>query len=70
MEVDESGRFVRVHNTSATKTEEVGGCQLQQNVAGHPVAVFRFPPRVKLQPGQTATVSVILQSPVVCRADS
>lgn len=29
---------------------------LQQNVAGHPVAVFRFPPRTKLPAGGTATV--------------
>ncbi|XP_076806540.1 uncharacterized protein LOC143450030 isoform X3 [Clavelina lepadiformis] len=56
VEIDEIGRFVRVHNASPTRTEDIGGCLLQQNVAGHPVAVFRFPPRTKLQPGHTATV--------------
>ncbi|XP_078486873.1 uncharacterized protein LOC100186516 isoform X2 [Ciona intestinalis] len=56
VQVDENGDFVRVHNTSATKEEEIGGFLLQQNVAGHPVAVFRFPPRTRLQPGHSATV--------------
>ena len=55
-EIDENGAYVRVHNTSGTRTEDIGGYLLQQNVAGHPVAVFRFPPRTKLRPGHTATV--------------
>ena len=29
---------------------------LQQNVGGHPVAVFRFPPRTKFAPNSTVTV--------------
>nr|CAB3263458.1 lamin-B2-like [Phallusia mammillata] len=56
VEVDDEGRFVRVHNSSPTLCENIGGCLLQQNVAGHPVAVFRFPPRTKLQPCHTTTV--------------
>merc|ERR1739838_196801 len=55
-QVDEDGMFIRIHNTSQGRVEEIGNCMLQQNVGGHPVAVFRFPPRTKLQPGHTSTV--------------
>ena len=35
---------------------EFGGFMLQQNVGGHPVAVYRFPPRTKFPPNSTITV--------------
>ena len=36
--------------------EEIGGYMVQQNVAGRPVTVFRFPPRTRLKALSHATV--------------
>ncbi len=41
---------------SCFKDEEIGGYSIQQNVGGHPVAVFRFPQRVSLPAQKLATV--------------
>jgi len=41
---------VKIHNSSSSRVETIGNCLIQQNVAGNPVAVFRFPPRTKLPP--------------------
>ncbi len=38
------------------KDEEIGGYSIQQNVGGHPVAVFRFPQRVSIPAQKLATV--------------
>jgi hypothetical protein len=35
---------------------EFGGYMIQQNVGGHPVAVFRFPPRTKFADESTITI--------------
>ncbi|KAJ7382979.1 Intermediate filament tail domain-containing protein [Desmophyllum pertusum] len=56
LEVNPDGNYVRVFNTSSFKDEEVGGYMIQQNVAGRPVTVFRFPPRTRLKALSHATV--------------
>ncbi|XP_033112878.1 lamin-B2-like [Anneissia japonica] len=56
LEINPDGRFVRLFNTSAAYEEEVGGYMIQQNVGGHPVAVYRFPPRTKFRPSSTITI--------------
>lgn len=35
---------------------EFGGYMIQQNVGGHPVAIFRFPPRTKFAEESTITI--------------
>ncbi|XP_015775595.1 PREDICTED: prelamin-A/C-like [Acropora digitifera] len=57
LEVNPDGNYVRVFNTSSFKDEEIGGYMIQQNVAGRPVTVFRFPPRTRLKALSHATVS-------------
>ncbi|XP_077994265.1 prelamin-A/C-like isoform X2 [Glandiceps talaboti] len=56
LEVNGDGRFVRLFNSSANHDEEFGGYMIQQNVGGHPVAVYRFPPRTKFRAGSTITI--------------
>ncbi|XP_078348214.1 lamin-B1.S-like isoform X3 [Oculina patagonica] len=56
LEVNPDGNYVRVFNTSSFKDEEIGGYMIQQNVAGRPVTVFRFPPRTRLKALTNATV--------------
>ncbi|XP_070552071.1 lamin-B2-like [Ptychodera flava] len=56
LEVNGDGRFVRLFNSSANHDEEFGGYMIQQNVGGHPVAVYRFPPRTRFRAGSTVTV--------------
>ncbi|XP_077967124.1 uncharacterized protein LOC120343340 isoform X2 [Styela clava] len=56
LQVADDGSCVVVSNTSATQEENIGGFMLQQSVGGHPVAVFRFPPRTRLKPSTTTTV--------------
>ena len=36
---------------------------VQQNVGGHPVAVFRFPPRSKFPPDATITIWAAMNDP-------
>lgn len=55
-EVDQSGRFVRLVNSSPELEEDIGGFILQQNVGGHPVAVYRFPPRTRMKADATVTL--------------
>ncbi|XP_067415365.1 lamin tail domain-containing protein 1 [Emydura macquarii macquarii] len=55
-EVHSGGHFVKILNCSLDKEEGIGEYTLQQNVSGHPVAVFRFPPRVRMKANSTVTV--------------
>ena len=43
-----------------SQDEEIGGFMIQQNVAGRPVTVFRFPPRTRLKALSHATVSIAI----------
>ncbi|XP_030845501.1 prelamin-A/C [Strongylocentrotus purpuratus] len=56
LEINEDGKFVRLFNASGNEDVEVGGFLIQQNIGGHPVAVFRFPPRTRFRPGSVITV--------------
>ncbi|XP_072047809.1 lamin-B2.L-like [Amphiura filiformis] len=56
LEVNEDGKFIRLFNTSSTNDVEVGGYMIQQNIGGHPVAVYRFAPRTRFRAGSTITV--------------
>ena len=58
LEINEDGKFVRLFNASGNEDLEVGGFLIQQNVGGHPVAVFRFPPRTRFRAGSVITVSI------------
>ena len=44
-----------------SQDEEIGGFMIQQNVAGRPVTVFRFPPRTRLKALSHATVSIAIR---------
>lgn len=56
LEVNPAGKFVRLFNTSTFQDEEIGGFMIQQNIAGRPVTVFRFPPRTMLKANAHVTV--------------
>ncbi|KAL5007318.1 hypothetical protein ScPMuIL_016124 [Solemya velum] len=55
LEVQQDGKYIRLHN-DGKQDVEFGGYLLQQNVGGHPVAVYRFPPRTKFSANTTLTV--------------
>ncbi|XP_072906066.1 uncharacterized protein [Hemitrygon akajei] len=42
-QVDRRGRFVQLYNPSHLEDVDMGGCLLQQSVAGHLVSLYRFP---------------------------
>ncbi|CAH2278482.1 Hypothetical predicted protein [Pelobates cultripes] len=51
-----NGKFVRIINASPEEEEDIGGYILQQNVCGHPVSVYRFPPKIRITAGCAVTV--------------
>ncbi|TFK01798.1 transmembrane protein 81 [Platysternon megacephalum] len=55
-EVHSGGHFVKILNCSPDKEEGIGEHTLQQNVSGHPVTVFKFPPRIRMKANSTVTV--------------
>ena len=55
LEVNQEGKYVRLVN-EGNKEVEFGGYMIQQNVGGHPVAVYRFPKRAKFTGNNTITV--------------
>ncbi|XP_060595540.1 uncharacterized protein LOC132749698 isoform X4 [Ruditapes philippinarum] len=55
LEVNQDGKFIRLFNDGKQEIE-FGGYMIQQNVGGHPVAVFRFPPRTKFADESTITI--------------
>ncbi|XP_046364909.2 lamin-B2-like isoform X3 [Haliotis rufescens] len=64
MEVQQDGKYVRLLNDGAQELE-FGGFMLQQNVGGHPVAVYRFPPRTKFPSNSTITVWSGMNDPIL-----
>ncbi|XP_059510785.1 prelamin-A/C-like isoform X4 [Stegostoma tigrinum] len=56
IEVAANGHFVRLLNISLNTEEDIGNYILQQNIGGHPVTVYRFPPRTRVNAGSTITV--------------
>lgn len=57
LQIADDGSSVTITNISTTEEENLGGFMLQQNVGGHLVAVFRFPPRASLRAASSTTVS-------------
>ncbi|XP_063785165.1 lamin tail domain-containing protein 1 isoform X2 [Pseudophryne corroboree] len=55
-DVDPCGNFVRIINRSPHKEEDIGGFLLQQNIRGHPVSVYRFPPKTRIMASNAVTV--------------
>lgn len=55
-EVNPSGRYIRIFNSSRAETADLSGCVIQQWIGGHPVALFRFPLNTGLPPQQFITV--------------
>ncbi|XP_048727048.2 uncharacterized protein LOC125645531 isoform X5 [Ostrea edulis] len=55
LEVNQEGKYIRLTNEGKQEAE-FGGHMIQQNVGGHPVAVYRFPPRTKFPANNTLTV--------------
>ncbi|XP_062598156.1 uncharacterized protein LOC134259569 isoform X3 [Saccostrea cucullata] len=64
LEVNQEGKYVRLMNESKQEAE-FGGYMIQQNVGGHPVAVYRFPPRTKFPPNCTLTVWAGTNDPIL-----
>ncbi|XP_078090818.1 LOW QUALITY PROTEIN: lamin tail domain-containing protein 1-like [Mustelus asterias] len=56
IEVAANGHFVRLLNISQDMEEDIGGFALQQNINGHPVTAYRFPPRTRVNAGAGLTV--------------
>ncbi|XP_069619203.1 lamin tail domain-containing protein 1 isoform X2 [Ranitomeya imitator] len=57
-EVQPDGHFVRIVNRSLDKEEDIGGYLLQQNIRGHPVSIYRFPPKSRVLASCDVTVWV------------
>ncbi|XP_069480171.1 lamin tail domain-containing protein 2-like isoform X2 [Ambystoma mexicanum] len=55
-EVNSSGKFIRIFNSSRAEKADLSGCVIQQWVGGHPVALFRFPLKTELPPLQHITI--------------
>ncbi|XP_043943597.1 lamin tail domain-containing protein 1 isoform X2 [Protopterus annectens] len=55
-DVSSNGHYVRLLNCSPDIEEDIGGYILQQNIQGHPVAFYRFPPRTRMKAASTVTV--------------
>ncbi|XP_069822593.1 lamin tail domain-containing protein 1 [Dendropsophus ebraccatus] len=55
-EVHPGGDFVRIANRSLDKEEDIGGYLLQQNIRGHPVSIYRFPPKSRVMASREVTV--------------
>uniref|UniRef100_UPI00398F33A6 lamin tail domain-containing protein 1-like n=1 Tax=Pristiophorus japonicus TaxID=55135 RepID=UPI00398F33A6 len=56
VEVAANGHFVRLSNVSVDTEEDIGNHILQQNIGGHPVTVYTFPPRTRVNAGSVVTV--------------
>nr|XP_013802606.1 PREDICTED: lamin tail domain-containing protein 1 [Apteryx mantelli mantelli] len=55
-EVHSGGLFVKILNCAPEKEESIGDYLLMQNIQGQPVAVFRFPPKIRMVAGSAVTV--------------
>lgn len=50
---------MKILNSSPDKEESIGDYTLQQNLNGHSVTVFKFPPKVRMKAHSAVTVSTI-----------
>ncbi|XP_020653470.3 lamin tail domain-containing protein 1 isoform X1 [Pogona vitticeps] len=56
VDVHSGGHYVKIVNTSCEKEEGIGDYTLQQNQNGHPLAIYRFPPRIRMKANSSVTV--------------
>ncbi|KAH0616440.1 hypothetical protein JD844_027534, partial [Phrynosoma platyrhinos] len=56
VEVHSGGHYVKILNTSQDKEEGIGDHTLQQNLNGHPVAVYKFPPKIRMKANSSIRV--------------
>ncbi|KAM4035339.1 lamin tail domain-containing protein 1 isoform 2-T2 [Anomaloglossus baeobatrachus] len=56
IEIHPRGHCVRLANRSLDKEEDIGGYLLQQNILGHPVSIYRFPPKSRVLASCDVTV--------------
>ncbi|XP_060114515.1 lamin tail domain-containing protein 1 [Heteronotia binoei] len=49
VELHPSGHFVKIINSSPNTEEDIGDYILQQNVNGHPISSYKFPPRIRMK---------------------
>ncbi|XP_066489939.1 lamin tail domain-containing protein 1 isoform X2 [Tiliqua scincoides] len=56
VEVHPNGLYMKILNTSPDQEESIGGHTLQQNLYGHPVLTFHFPPKIRMKAGSRITV--------------
>ena len=56
LEVQWEGKYIKLFNTSSDAEEDLSDHLLQQNVGGHPVAVFKLPTKAVMKPNGTLTV--------------
>ncbi|XP_072001178.1 lamin tail domain-containing protein 1 isoform X2 [Engystomops pustulosus] len=55
-EIHPGGHFVKIANRSLDKEEDIGSYLLQQNIRGHPVSIYRFPPKSRIFASSEVTV--------------
>ncbi|XP_054844412.1 lamin tail domain-containing protein 1 [Eublepharis macularius] len=48
-ELHPSGRFVKIINNSPDIEEDIGDYILLQNLNGHPISTYKFPPRIRMK---------------------
>uniref|UniRef100_A0A8C5MCY9 LTD domain-containing protein n=1 Tax=Leptobrachium leishanense TaxID=445787 RepID=A0A8C5MCY9_9ANUR len=53
---DVNPNYVKIRNTSPDEEEDVGGYIIQQNICGHPVSIYRFPPKIRVMASCAVTV--------------
>ncbi|XP_062991087.1 lamin tail domain-containing protein 1 [Elgaria multicarinata webbii] len=56
VEVHSAGHYVKIINSSPDKEESIGDYTLQQNCNGHPIAIFKFPPKIRMKAKSSVTV--------------
>ncbi|KAJ7329518.1 hypothetical protein JRQ81_015692 [Phrynocephalus forsythii] len=56
VDVHSGGHYVKIENTSCEKEEGIGDYTLQQNQNGHPLAIYKFPPKIRMKANSSVTV--------------
>lgn len=56
VDVHSGGHYVKIVNSSCEKEEGIGDYTLQQNQNGHPLAIYRFPPKIRMKANSSVTV--------------
>ncbi|XP_061438225.1 lamin tail domain-containing protein 1 isoform X2 [Rhineura floridana] len=56
VEIHPRGHYVKILNSSPDKEEGIGDHTLQQNFSGHPIAIFKFPPAIRMKANSLVTI--------------